>query len=239
MIQKTRGIVINSFKQGESNLIARIYTEDFGLLSFFVHGARKSRSSRKQNIFQSLNCIEVVFYLKDTNMLQNIKEIRLISQHKSISFDMIKTSLVMFAAEVLKGCLKEQEKNPELFDFLLEKIAFLDNNDENLSTFHLQFMIELSKFLGFAPRNNFDNFHMKFDLQEGSYQPEYFNSPYCLSKEESRAFFNLQKLCSDSKIVISSNERKMLLYKLIDYYRLHVVGFKELVSPKILEEILH
>lgn len=241
MMQKTRGIVINSFKHGENNLISRIYTEEFGLLSFIVHGARKSRSGRKQVIFQPLNVIEIVFPLKNANNLQNLKEIRLIRTNNNIAFDMTKASIVMFIAEVLKACLKEQEKNQQLFNFLLNRIDLLDKSNQKLSSFHLVFLLELSKFLGFYPRNNFDEYNIKFDLLEGTYQPGSFKSAYCLSAEESLTFNKLQNITikNINQLEISSSQRKMLLYKLIDFYRLHIVGFKELVSPKILAEVLH
>ena len=241
MLQKTRGIVIHSFKYGESGLISRIYTEEHGLLSFFVHGAGKKRSSKKHNIFQPLNCIEMVFNFKNTGNLQYIKEIRLANQHRSIPFDMIKTSLALFISEVLKGCLKEQEKNPALFSFLLNSISVLDNSKSASPAFHLVFMIELSEFLGFAPRENFDEANVIFDLYEGTYQHRSFISSYSLTEEESKSFYKLQKtkLADIDQLELKAYLRKKLLYKLIEFYRLHVVGFKELVSHKVLEEVLH
>ncbi len=241
MLHKTGGIVIHSFRYGESALISRIYTEDFGLLSFIVHGGSKSRSHRRNNIFQPLNIIEVVFNLKNTGNLQNLKEIRLVNQHNSIPFDIIKTSIALFMAEVLKGCLKEQEKNHDLYEFLISCIKQLDLFQNTPAAFHLLFMIELSAYLGFYPRDNFDEINNRFDLKEGFYQHNSFVGAYCLLPEESLAFNRLQqfKLNEAANVKINSSERKMLLNKLIEFYRLHVIGFKELVSPKILEEVLH
>ncbi|MBS4012592.1 MAG: DNA repair protein RecO [Bacteroidetes bacterium] len=241
MLHKTGGIVIHSFRYGESGLISRIYTEEFGLLSFIVHGAGKNRSSRKHNIFQPLNIIEVVFNYKNTGNLQNLREIRLVNQHSGIPFNIIKSSIALFIAEVLKGCLKEQEKNPELFKFLIKSIKQLDNAIETPSGFHLVFMMELSAYLGFYPRDNYDENHNRFDLKEGVYQHNSYVGAYCLIPEESNSFNLLQNTKLDDAALLKhpSAQRKMLLNKLIEFYRLHVVGFKELVSPKILEEVLH
>ncbi len=241
MLQKTRGIVINSFKYGENSLISRIYTEEHGLLSFIAHGAGSKRSNKKHNIFQPLNCIELVYKFKNTGNLQTIREIRLIKQHKSISFDIIKVSVALFISEVLKCCLKEQEKNPPLFDYLLKSINLLDRTKNLSPAFHLVFMVELSAFLGFSPRNNYDKTNRIFDLYEGIYQHSSYVSSYSLTESESEAFFKLQNtsLKDAAELEINAAMRKKLLYRLIEFYRLHVEGFKELISHKILEEVLH
>jgi DNA repair protein RecO (recombination protein O) len=240
MLHKTGGIVIHSFRYGESGLISRIYTQDFGLLSFIIQGAGKKNSSKK-NVFQPLNCLELVFNFKNSGNLQYIKEIRLLSRHSRIPFNMVKSSIALFIAEVLKGCLKEQEKNPELFLFLYDSINLLDESDETPACFHLIFLIELSAFLGFFPRNNYNETHQIFDLKEGHFQHNSYSGSYCLNPEESQAFYKLLQynLQTSGELKLSPKIRKILLLKIIDFYRLHVVGFKELVSPKILEEVLH
>ena len=45
MLITTRGIVFNQVKYGETSIIARIYTEQSGLESFLIRGAR-SRHAR-------------------------------------------------------------------------------------------------------------------------------------------------------------------------------------------------
>ena len=61
MIEKDSGIVLHTFKYGDTGVIARIYTKRFGLLSFIVPGLRKARAKMQYNHFQPLAQLEIVF----------------------------------------------------------------------------------------------------------------------------------------------------------------------------------
>jgi DNA repair protein RecO (recombination protein O) len=81
---------------------------------------------------------------------------------------------------------------------------------------------------------------MIFDLKSGLFSnvrpPHFFfiESPYI---QPWTALLN-SSFENAGQINISSNERKFLLEKLLDYYRLHVGDFGEVRSHKILEEVL-
>ena len=64
MYSKTKGIVLNSIKYGESSIICRIYTAKLGLQSYLVNGVRKKEGgvhTIKRLIFWTLQ-----FYIKTT-----------------------------------------------------------------------------------------------------------------------------------------------------------------------------
>ncbi|MFN2394169.1 MAG: DNA repair protein RecO [Bacteroidales bacterium] len=62
MIHTTPGIVLHSFKYGDSGIIARILTPDFGLQSYLVQGVRKSKSRIRASQFQPLTLLDMVVY---------------------------------------------------------------------------------------------------------------------------------------------------------------------------------
>ena len=47
MLYTTKGIVIHHFKYSEKSVIAKIYTEKYGLQSFLLNGVRNSKSKNK------------------------------------------------------------------------------------------------------------------------------------------------------------------------------------------------
>ena len=47
MLSSTKGIVIHHFKYSEKSVIAKIYTEKFGLQSYILNGVRNKKSKNK------------------------------------------------------------------------------------------------------------------------------------------------------------------------------------------------
>ena len=60
-------------------------------------------------------------------------------------------------AEVLYRVIREEEPNPMLAQFLMNSIQYMDALEEPLPDFHIIFMFQLSRHLGFFPQNNFGN----------------------------------------------------------------------------------
>ena len=96
--------------------------------------------------------------------IQTLVELpKLAGRHQDIS----KISIALFIAEVLYKCIREEEKNKTLFDFLHTSIQLLDEDSSGNNIFHLLFMIKLSKHLGFYPHNFKNTQKSYFDLREG------------------------------------------------------------------------
>jgi DNA repair protein RecO (recombination protein O) len=241
MIEKTSGIVLHHFSYGETSVIAKIFTREAGLQSFIVPGVRKVRARIHQNLFQPLTQVDMVIYRKERGGLQQIREINCPGPWQSIPYEITKTSIAIFLAEILSGVVKESDPSPAMFDFAREGLEFLDQSDGRIANFHLVFLLQLSSHLGFFPRSNFDAHHCFFNLAEGLYQTVFYGPEICLDKELSRQFNTLSK-CGFGDlegIHLKPNQRKALLHKTIDYYRFHMEGLKEIKSHLVLESVLH
>ena len=53
MKYKSRAIALSYLKQGESSIIAKIFTEEKGLQSFIVKGVRAKKSKKKTRTFST------------------------------------------------------------------------------------------------------------------------------------------------------------------------------------------
>lgn len=241
MLIATKGIVLHHIKFSETSVIAKVYTEVYGLQSYMIKGIRTAKSKNKLSLLEHLSLIEIVAYHKNNSGgIKLVKELKSIFRFQSIPFDITKSSIALFINEILYKSLKEEEKNPTLFEFLFHAIQMLDVTSERYNNFHLIFMLQYSKHLGFFPRNNFDAQHSYFNLNEGLFQKnapldaEYLPLHYSeiLNKMLNVNFEQL------TEIPISSIERRYLLEKLIIYYRLHLDGFGKINSHKILQEVL-
>ncbi len=241
MIQKTRGIVLHHIKYSETSVIATIYTEKFGRQSFLIKGVRGKKSSIKATILQSLFLLDMEVYFKPNRDLQTVKEIRNAFVFSTIPHDLKKSSIALFIAEILYKTIREQESNLELFDYLFHNIQLLDLKTEGIPNYHLYFLLQLTKYLGFYPTNNYSDTDTYFDLQNGNFVEIKPIHSYFVNPELSQILSQILKYSDNqhAEVSLSYNQRITLLDKIVDYYYLHIEGLKNIKSLAILKEVFH
>ncbi len=234
---KTKAIVLSTIKYQEKSLIVKCFTESDGLKSYFIQSAFSTRkSNQKIAYFQPLNLLEIEANHKNKGTLEHIKEVKLAYYYQSISVDFTKNAIVFFLSEVLHHAILEEEKNETLFAFLETSFLWLDTHVTN-PNFHLIFLIELTKFLGFYPQLE-DNDANCFEMIEGVFTS--YQGVNCLSENESILLKKLMELkFDDVSKNFSKTERQMLLKIIIDYYIIHLQGFKKPKSLDVLKEIFN
>lgn len=241
MIQKSRAIVLHQLKYSETSVIATLYTETFGRQSYLINGIRSSKSKHKTGMLQALFLLEIDAYHKQGRDLQRMKEIRMCHVFQTIPFDISKSSMAMFLAELLNKVLHSEERDTNLFNFIYDSIHYFDSITKGASNFHLWFLVQLLGYLGFRLHNNYMLPQSWFDMKTGSfvqYRPTYPKTP---DLEESKNIAELINLNADDfhLFSISGNQRARLLEILIEYYTLHIDGMGNIYSLKVLQEIFH
>ena len=99
MLHKTRGIVFHHTDYSETSVVAKIYTELFGLQSYLVNSVRKKNAKVKQHVFQPLTLVEMVVYHKERSGLKRLADAKNSPVLKSIAFDIRKSSVILFMNE--------------------------------------------------------------------------------------------------------------------------------------------
>lgn len=239
MQNKTRGIVLHYLKYGESSMIVTLYTEKFGRMAFLMQGTRSKKTKAKANLFQPLFLLEMEVAHKPGRDLQRVRELRTAAPFTSIPYDVIKSTQVMFLSEVLNKVLREEESNPQLFDFLYHAILFLDLNEEGTANFHLVFLLQLARYLGFGLSPTTSEHASYFDLESGTFSPNQPEHPHFLNQTESGAFNQLINTGFNRLNTLHLNRllRDKLLDALIAYYGLHLGGSLNIKSLAILQEL--
>ena len=235
MLVKTKAIVLSSLKYQEKSLIVKCFTLSDGLKSYFVRDAFSGRKgNHKIAYFQPLTLLEIEAVHKNKGTLENFKEIKISHPYSSIPTDIFKSTIVLFLSEMLHNSIHEEEANPDFFTFLETALMWLDTN-EHTSNFHLILLMEATKFLGFYPEDSNPNFDF-FEMREGVFMP--FETVSCLNKSHSFLLKKLLELRFDSiEILFNSKERQALLTIIIDYYALHLDGFRKPKSLEVLVEV--
>lgn len=150
MLYKTRGIALNYIKYGDTSIISRIYTEQFGMQSYLVNGVRSIKSKGKTALFQPLTLLDLVIYHKENAHLHRISEIKCISPYSSIPFEIKKTTIGIFLSEVLSKVIRENEQDHTgQFAFVMSSLQAFDHLKEGYEKFHIQFLLKLTYYLGF------------------------------------------------------------------------------------------
>lgn len=235
MLVKTKAIVISTIKYQEKSLIVKCFTESDGLKSYFVQNAFSSKkSSQKIAYFQPLTILDIEAIHKNKGTLEHFKEIKLSTAFQSINTTIYKSTIVIFLSEIIHHSIHEEEKNQDLFTFLETALLWLDNHNE-IANFHLILMLEMTKFLGFYPDDSNVAFTF-FDLNDGIFSP--FHGINSLSEHETHLFKKLINLKFESnQKVFAAIERQILLKILLDYYTIHLDGFKKPKSLEVLKEV--
>lgn len=238
MYHKTKGIVLHTIKYSETSVIAKIYTEKLGLVSYIVKGVRSAKTSAKAALLQPLTLLEMEVSHRENKQLQFIKEFRRDYVYRSIPFDTLKSTVAIFLLELISKSIKEHEENGEMFDFIYESLCVLDRSENLNPDFHLLFLVHFTRHLGFVPHGNFSEKNAFFEMTEGMFIPQQ-SEMNVMSRNESRLLNELilANPFSDVPLKITRLERKQMMANLIRYYQFHLENFS-LRSPEILEEIL-
>ena len=239
MLHKTRGIVLHSVRYSETSLVVKILTEEAGLGSYIIKGARNPKAKIKASLFQPLTLLDLHIYFKPGRELQNIKEVRNRAPLIHLSGDPVKSAVALFLSEILGRALREEEPNAELFDFLDSHIQYLDLADQGVANFHLYFLLRLARYLGFAPAlPSGDELHW-FDLVSGTFtgvQPLHGSAlPPPLAAWLAR-FLSVQP-AELGLLSIDRQTRIDLLEGVLRYYSLHLEGLGEIRSHKVLHSL--
>lgn len=241
MLHKTRGIVLHHIKYAETSVIVTIYTESFGRQSYIINGVHSKKAKIKANILQPLFLLNMEVYYKPKNDLQRVKEVYNDFVFSSLPYDIRKSTLAIFIAEILYKVIQEHEPNNELFNYLYNSIQVLELKENGISNFHLYFLLHLTKHLGFFPNNNYNEQNCYFDIKQGRFVQIKPISNQGLDPESSRYLYQLLKFSENQHedLKIPYNIRLNLLEHIVEYFILHNEGIHSIKSLSILKEVFH
>jgi DNA repair protein RecO (recombination protein O) len=218
MLHKIKGIVLYSIKYSESSLILHIYTDSYGRQSFLAYRSKNKKSKASAYLFHPLSLIKLEVDYKENREIQKIIEARFDYIFTQLYNDVRRSTIAIFLGEILNRNIKESEPNKQLFDFIYNAVQFLDVARDGIENFHLVFLIQLSKFLGFFPEQDFV---LKVDEE---------------LRTDLHTLINIS-LTELNNLKISSSRRQQLLDVIIEMYQQHLTGTGQIQSLKILREV--
>ncbi len=233
----TKAIVLSALKYSDTSLIVRCFTLEEGIRSYMIRGVLKSKKGKlKAAYFQPLTQLIIEANHNNRNSLNAIREAQVINPYEYIHTSVVKQSIVLFLSEILSNIIKEEEKNEVLYKYIETGLMWLDTHDD-IANFHLLFLLNLSRFLGFYPDVSESN-KMAFNLLEGCFTDAEYEKQSIIGNKLI-LFKKLLGINFDgiSSISYNKNERQVILRTIIRYFELHLEGFKEPKSLGVLETV--
>lgn len=211
---------MHTLRYADSKVIATLFTESRGALSFMVRIPRTRHSALQGVLLSPLSLLEVDIDYQDNAQLQRLVDIRIDEPYQSLPYHPMKQTIALFLGEFLYYSLREEGTNPDLYAYLTNSLMWLDARQEGFANFPLTFLIRLSRFLGIWPDT--EEAQKMLTIEEQPFVPLMMRMDF--------ATMHLFRFSRD--------QRARMLQVLNDYYRLHVPHFPELRSMAILREVL-
>ena len=237
MVSSTSALVISALKFGDTSLIVRMYTAQFGLQSYLLKGILgKKRGTLKSGHFQPLTQLDIVGSCGREGKLGYLREAHISFPYQTVHTDIRKSTVALFLSEVLSGCLRESEPDEGLFEYLCSALQWLDHQDQ-IANFHIRFLIGLTRYLGLYPDLSNKDAPV-FDLREGAFLSESTLNP---SLEGKLLAYFVRFLESDfdglGQIPMNQEYRRELLKVLIRFYEMHIPGFRKPRSLDVFDAV--
>jgi DNA repair protein RecO (recombination protein O) len=239
MIHKSRGIVLTHTRYGETSAIVHIYTTVFGMQSYMVNGAYGKKKKGNIVLMQPLSLLYLEAYHHENKDIHRIKEFRLAVVLSRIPYSQTLRAQAFLLTEILSRVLRGEGANLPLYHFIEESIGILDSDQPGLENFHIWFLFQLSRYLGFQPHDNYSDEMAWFDLTEGCFVSRQPAHPHYLSAELSHLIHRIAHLERKDLPAIAANvnERRQLLDALVLFYEIHQPGVGKIRSLSVLRDL--
>lgn len=235
---KARGIVLGTLKYGEKGVIVHLLTDVCGRQSYMIQGVRPTAKGSKMALLQPMFTLEFEGLTSSKMSMHRMKDMVPGMVLHSTPFDVRKSTMALFMAEVLYRLVKESEESSSLFEFVWASIAALDALEEGIANFHLWFLANLSRPLGFSPDNEYSD-GAWLDIRDGHFTPNALIPSFALSPENARILHDMLE-CDVrylGEIGLNRTERVDFLEAMLKYYSYHLESIRQVESIRVLREV--
>jgi DNA repair protein RecO (recombination protein O) len=229
MLHHTKGLAISYIKYRETSIIAKIYTEKFGMQSYLVNGVRAAKSKMGLGFFAPMTQLQMVVYHKNQpDALQRISEIHIDFPYQKIGIDFHYTAISVFLTELLEKCLHQEQVDEELYVFIYQSFQLLDSLDTSVLLFPIRFLYLLSAYMGFGLQDASQLFQALAERGALVAHP--------ITPQELELLHKVLTTPFTENVAVPLVLRRQMIVHLLDFYALHLQNFTTLKSLKILQE---
>lgn len=234
----TTGVVLHTLKYGDNALIVFLLTADRGRTSCIVRGIKGRHGGNRMALLQPMFVVEIEAVSSSRAQMDTIRDVRSAVPLVSVPFDIVKSTIAMFMAEVLYRLVRDVEPNSPLFDFVCGAVQSLDDAAEGVANFHLKFLVELSRYMGFYPSGDYREGDL-LDIREGAFVGALPLHGDAMSADNTRilAAVMSEEFDTLSRISLNRTARDGFLSAMLDYFGYHLDTIHTIRSVEILRTV--
>ena len=235
---KSQAVVLHTLKYGESGLIVSLYSRESGRETLMLNGVRSKTKGNRAALLQPMFLIDYEASEVPHGRMHRLKDIAsalpLVAE-----FDLRRSALSMFIAEVVYRLVKEEVANEAMYQFLAQTSHWLRVMESGVENLHLWFMVRLSVLMGFCPEDNWfeESF---FDVTQGRFVVLPPMHKMYFDREQSELLCRLMNVSTVDElaaITLSRVRRREFLENMLTFIGYHNDGMGAVRSIEVLREI--
>ena len=233
MEQKLTILPLRLTRHSDRTMILSAYSREAGRVAFAVPAGGKGRL---RSLLTPLNPLQCVTTRRAGNDLLRLREPHSIMPIHVVMSHPERAAMAMFLAEALGALMRQSEGDPQVFDYILDAVARLNDPDVPVANFHLCFLMGLGRLMGIAPDLSDWRPGMLFDMRDGLWRLTPALHGQCLNATDSAAAARLMRIgwANQAAFRFSRDQRQRALSLILDYYTLHLADLSSLNSPEVL-----
>ncbi len=239
MLKKVEGIIFRTIKYSETSIICDIYTLELGLRTYIISGVRKKNAKVSPALVRPMSLVEMVVYHHEEKEINRIKEIKASYLYQQLPFNVAKGAVGLFIIEVAQKAIKEAAPNTSIYHFLSDSYQLLDQTTKSVANFSVWFLVQFLNQIGLRPPLDKLGDSLIFDYAASKLVEQAPSHSYYWSDEEVHLVAGLQQLDFDTstQISLTTEQKRNLVAKILNYYQYHIANFGELKSLVVLQEV--
>jgi DNA repair protein RecO (recombination protein O) len=235
---KGQAVVLHTLKYGESGLIVSLYSRDSGRETLMLNGVRSKTKGNRAALLQPMFLIDYEASEVPHGRMYRLKDIAS-ALPVVAEFDLRRSALSMFIAEVVYRLVKEEVANEAMYQFLAQTSHWLRVMESGVENLHLWFMVRLSVLMGFCPEDNWfeESF---FDVTQGRFVVLPPMHKMYFDREQSELLCRLMNVSTVDElaaITLSRVRRREFLENMLTFIGYHNDGMGAVRSIEVLREI--
>ena len=236
---KTEIVVLHKTKYKDSGLIVHGYSNTGGRQGFIVRKGGSFKNYAAISQLHPLSIIEAELAPGEKGDLKTIREFRTVFNLSNIRTNITKSTIAIFISELIYRSIKEVEQSRDLFGFIKKSVILLEEVEENYSNFHLWFIVEFARMIGYSPEDNYSSKNEYFDISNACFCSSPVLGGTCFDTTNSHILHSIlnSKEESINLLKISGKQRYCFINDMINYIGYHMGHSINIQSLEILREV--
>lgn len=237
----TQGIVIRQIKYGETSVICKIFTFDFGIQSYIIKGVRNSKSkNKKANILFPGAVLDLVTYGQQQASMGYLKEFNLAAESIGYDNSVVVNCIQMFAVEVLDNFLIDHQEHQDIYIFYLKWLTYLQHlPDQALANAPIYYLINVGRMAGYSmPSHQLSSQYYGLQQVQHPYNPTDFHQVNDTEVQALQQIMEATTFEQAMAVQIDNATRRHILHTYLQFIEQQMPGFKPLKCLSVLHVVL-